>query len=251
VPNFDLTDPATNTLTGQAADLNDHLEPMMALRPGLIQELASGQEISFPSTPDAGTNYSDYMRTSHLGTAAGTGTPYELVTGDIAEISDRALRIIVNEFRRLAEARQWQIIIPQYCQRIVQWFAEAAQLAGHISEKEKRALERCEHAPHGWQYIHPVQDVQGKALEVSNGFRSRASVIAEGGDDPDLVDQERAEDAARERAWGLPVAGQADTGSNSDQEGDQDGIDDSEYSAPPNPAGPNTRPQETKKSAKR
>ena len=38
---------------------------------------------------------------------------------------------------------------------------------------------RVEHAPHGWAYIHPVQDVQGKKMEVDAGFRSRSSVIGE------------------------------------------------------------------------
>ncbi|HFC7849283.1 TPA: hypothetical protein ACFO1M_002124, partial [Neisseria meningitidis] len=90
------------------------------------------------------------------------------------------------------------------------WFADAALLAGKVSLEEREAIVRAEHAPHGWEYIHPVQDVEGKALEVKNGFRSRSSVIGEQGDDPDVVDQERADDAERERALGLPVSGVAD-----------------------------------------
>jgi len=245
VPDLDITDPPTDPMTGQKAELNDDMEPLMPMQPGLVQELLPGQDISFGNPPDAGTNYSDYMRTSHIGTTAGTGIPYELATGDIANVSDRTLRVSVNEFRRMAEARQWQIVIPQYCQKIVQWFADAVLLAGHISEAERKALVRCEHAPHGWAYIHPVQDVQGKALEVDNGFRSRSSVIAAGGDDPDVVDQERAEDWARERELGLWMP---DTAQKAGATDDQDGIDDNEYDVPPNPAGPKVRPQDTKKS---
>jgi len=241
-PDADITDPPTNPMTGKPADLNEEYEPLMPLQPGLVQELLPGQTVNFSRPPDAGTNYTEYMRTSHISTTAGAGIPYEPATGDIANISDRALRVTVNEFRRLAEARQWQIIIPQYCQRVVDWFAEAALLAGHISAAEQKAVMRCEHAPHGWAYIHPVQDVQGKALEVNNGFRSRSSVIAEGGDDPDVVDAERVEDAARERQWGLPVSGQPDDGG---KDSNHDGIDNDEYSAPPNPSSPKTRPQET------
>ena len=150
------------------------------------------------------------MRTSHLGTTAGTGVPYELAVGDIANVSDRTLRVVINEYRRFASQRQWQIVIPQMCQRAVEWFADAALLAGKVSLEEREAIVRAEHAPHGWEYIHPVQDVEGKALEVKNGFRSRSSVIGEQGDDPDVVDQERADDAERERALGLPVSGVAD-----------------------------------------
>jgi capsid protein len=138
------------------------------------------------------------MRTQQLGVAAAGGLPYELLSGDIREISDRTLRVLVNELRRLAEQRQWQMVIPQFCQRVINWFAEAALLNGKISAAEFDDVRRVEHAPHGWAYIHPVQDVQGKALEVENGFRSRSSVIGERGDDPEQVDDERAEDKKRE-----------------------------------------------------
>ena len=164
--------------------------------------------------------------------------------GDIQNVSDRTLRVIMNEFRRFASQRQWQIIIPQFCQRIVEWFADASVLAGAITLAERDLVVRAEHAPHGWEYIHPVQDVQGKALEVKNGFRSRSSVIGEGGDDPDVVDQERADDILREQSLTLPITGlpdgMAQPAGASDQE-DEDGIDDDEYSAPPNPAGSGVR----------
>lgn len=242
LPSLDPTDPNHGALTGLAAAIDGDDSPLLPMKPGLLQELEDGQSVHFANPPDAGTNYSEYMRSSHLGTTAGTGVPYELAVGDIQGVSDRTLRVIVNEFRRFASQRQWQIIIPQFCQRIIAWFADAALLAGHISTAEHPFVVRAEHAPHGWEYIHPVQDVQGKALEVKNGFRSRASVIGESGDDPDVVDQERAEDAAREQALGLPVTGLPDGVAQPTDTTGQDGIDDNEYSAPPNPAGGGVRP---------
>ncbi len=52
-----------------------------------------------------------------------------------------------------------------------------------------------------------MQDVQGKQMEVASGFRSRSSVISQQGDDPEQVDEERADDKAREEELGLPVSG--------------------------------------------
>ena len=204
LPTLDPNEINAGALTGleQEVDL-DSGAGLIPLKPGLIQELEDGQEFDFSNPPEAGTTYSDYMRTSHLGTAAAAGIPYELYSGDILNISDRTLRVLINEFRRLAEQRQWQIVIPQFCQRVVNWFADAAALVGAITLDEVDSVRRCEHAPHGWAYIHPTQDVQGKALEVANGFRSRSSVIAERGDDPDTVDDERAADQARDKALGL------------------------------------------------
>lgn len=189
-------------LTGEVVDggAAESATPLPGLSPGLMMELDDGQKLDWSNPPEAGTTYSDYMRTSHMGTAAAAGLPYELFSGDIVNISDRTLRIIINDFRRHAEQRQWQIIIPKMCQPVINWFVEAAVLAGLIGLDEADDVRRVEHAPHGWSHIHPVQDPAGKKLEVDNGFRSRSSVIGGRGDDPDYVDDEIAADDLRQQA---------------------------------------------------
>lgn len=223
-------------LTGLPVDADGEGRPLVGLQPGLVQELDDGQSVEWSNPPEAGTNYSEYMRTQHLGTSAAVGLPYEIFSGDIKEVSDRTLRVIINEFRRHAEQRQWHILIPQMCERVIAWFAESAVLAGKILITEFDDVRRVEWAPHGWAHIHPVQDPQGKKLEVDAGFRSRSSVIGERGDDPDVVDEERANDMAREKELGLYVdpTGALDANGEPVDEGDTDGIDDEEYSAPPN-----------------
>ncbi len=252
LPTLDPTDPAHQALSGMLAELDPDASPLMPMKPGLMQELEDGQQVHFANPPDAGVNYSDYMRTSHLGTAAGTGMPYELAVGDIKGVSDRAMRVVINEFRRFASQRQWQIVIPQFCRRIVEWYADASALAGNLTLAERELVARAEHAPHGWEYIHPVQDVQGKALEVKNGFRSRSSVIAESGDDADVVDQERADDAKRELDLDLAVTGLPDGAEQpgAEDDVDQDEVDNEEYTAPPNPAGGGVRPKATARRAR-
>jgi lambda family phage portal protein len=205
LPTMDSNDIDNGALTGLGQETDGDPGPgLLPLKAGLIQELEDGQTFNFANPPEAGTTYSDYMRTSHLGTAAAAGMPYELYSGDILNISDRTLRVLINEFRRFAEQRQWQIVIPMWCQTIIDWFAESAVLAGVLSLEEGDMARRVEHAPHGWAYIHPTQDVQGKVLEITNGLRSRSSVIGERGDDPDSVDDERAADQKRAEALGLP-----------------------------------------------
>lgn len=216
LPTLDPNDPVYGALTGTIAEMSpDQVgpttdvggSPLLPMAPGLMQELEDGQEVQFANPPEAGTDYSDYMRTQHLGTAAATGLPYELMSGDIKEVSDRTLRVLINEFRRLAQQKQWQIIIPMYCQRVIEWFADMALLTGKVSQDEADMIRRVEHAPHGWEYIHPVQDPQGKKMEVDAGFRSRSSVIAARGDDPDLVDDERLADQEREDKLGIEPPG--------------------------------------------
>lgn len=226
----------TDPLTG--LPINGSMEsPLLGMSPGIVQELEPGQEVQFANPPEAGTMYGEYMRFQNMGTAAGQGLPYELFSGDIKEVSDRTLRVIINEFRRFAEQRQWQIIIPMMCQPVVEWFARAAALVGKVQAAEVEMIRRCEHAPHGWAHIHPVQDPQGKKLEVDAGFRSRSSVIAERGDDPDQVDDERESDNKRaiEKGLAMDPAEMQQGG----KQGDDDGIDNDEYSAPPNASPPN------------
>lgn len=197
-------DPNIDPITGQEITGWDHDgAPLAALEPGLSQELLPGEDVRFSEPPDAGANYAEFMRQQHLGVAAGLGTPYELLTGDLKDVSDRTLRVIIQEYRRHCEQRQWQIIIPQFCQRVRNAWAMAAALSGEITAAEAVEAKRVAWQPQGWAYIHPVQDAQGKRVEVEAGFRSRASVIAERGDDPDEVDAERAADAKREALAGL------------------------------------------------
>lgn len=199
---------------------------LAGLQPGMLQELGYGEDVKFANPPEAGTTYSDYMRTQHLGTAAASGMPYEIFSGDIREVSDRTLRVLINEFRRFAEQRQWHTIIPLFCQPVRQWWSETALMAGQINAAELDDVAMVEWAPHGWAYIHPVQDVQGKAAEVDAGFRSRSSVISERGDDPEQVDAERAEDQKRALDLGLML-------DPADPAAEEDGIDNNEYDDAP------------------
>jgi capsid protein len=84
---------------------------------------------------------------------------------------------------------------------------DAAVLVGELPaqdyQRNRRLFLRAEWVPHGWAYIHPVQDVQARALEVEKGFRSRSSVILSGGDTPESVDADIAADRQREKELGL------------------------------------------------
>ena len=177
--------------------------PMQGMEPGISQQLQPGESVQFANPPEPGTTYSDYLRSTHLGTAAGGGLPYEIMSGDIKEVSDRTLRVLINEFRRLAEQRQWQIVIPMICQPMVDWFAEAAFLAGQITQAELAEAKTCVWSPHGWEYLHPTQDAEGKKILIEAGLTSRTRVIGERGDDAEEIDNERSEEKKRADKLGI------------------------------------------------
>ena len=191
--------------TGLPLAWNTKGQPMAGLEPGVSMELLPGEDVKFASPPDAGVAFADYMRTLGLGMASGGGLPYELLTGDGRDISDRTLRVLIQEFRRFATQRQWHLVIPKICQPMVQWVGDAAVLAGRLHSSERKAFGRPEWSPTAWDYIHPVQDVQSKKLMIEAGITSRSAVVAERGEDPRKVQEQREADALDDKARGLTV----------------------------------------------
>jgi lambda family phage portal protein len=192
----DWADIQINQMTGLPKWYDSEGRSVVGLEPGLTQDLMPGEDMTFTNPPEAGTTYTDYMRTSHMGTSAGQSLPYEFMSGDIREVSDRTLRIVVNEFRRFAEQRQWQILVPMHCQPTVRWVGQAAVLSGRLTASEYDTFIRPEWSPHGWEYIHPVQDVEAAVKARDAGFTSTSRVIAKRGDDPRVVLAERQADEA-------------------------------------------------------
>ena len=191
-------DAAIDPLTGLPVQHGNDGSPIAGLEPGLMQELMPGESVDFSEPPDAGASYSEFMRTQAQAIAAGVGLPYELLTGDIRDVSDRTLRVSLNQWYRQIEALQWQILIPRFCAFVRKAWADAALLSGALTVAEAELARACEWSPPRFKYLHPVQDINALRAEVDAGFRSRSSVISEMGFDVADVDAERAADAARE-----------------------------------------------------
>src|SRR5690606_42020220 len=104
--------------------------------------------------------------------------PYELLTGDMGDISDRVLRVLLNDFRRRIEQLQFGVYVFQLCRPVRIAWLDAAVLAGSITlpdySRRRREYLRTRWVPQGHPYIHPVQDVDGKLKEIKGGLASRS-----------------------------------------------------------------------------
>ena len=65
--------------------------------------------------------------------AAGVGLPYETLTGDLRDVNDRVIRVILNEFRRRIEQRQEAVFIHQLCRPVRNAWLDAAVLSGALA----------------------------------------------------------------------------------------------------------------------
>ena len=197
-------DPVTGQLLTED---RDGFTPMVALEPGTMQELGPGEEVEFSKPPEAGNNYPDFMRQQLMAAAAGTGTPYEILTGDMREVNDRALRVVLNEFRRRLEQLQFGVYVHQLCRPVRAAWMDMAVLAGRLKldnyAQRRREYLRTRWVPQGWAYIQPVQDIQARMMEVNAGFNSRSEMVLRQGYDAETVDEENAADQKRARELGL------------------------------------------------
>jgi lambda family phage portal protein len=177
------------------------------LEPATMQELPPGWKVTFNEPPGAGADYLPFMRFQLLATAARHGVPYEVLTGDLTGVSDRALRLILNEFRRIIEQRQWLVLIPQLCQRVREAFYDAAVLVGAVDApgyaEDPEEYTETIWVPQGWPYSHPVQDVDADRKAVRAGFKPRSSVVLGNGDDPEEVEDAMKADNERADAAGF------------------------------------------------
>lgn len=199
--------PTVDPVTGKPFTSDSDGTPMVAMEPGTMQELLEGEEVVFSAPPSAGDTYVDFMRQQLMAAAAGIELPYELLTGDMADISDRVLRVLLNEFRRRIEQLQFGVYVFQLCRPVRAAWLDAAWLSGAIAlpdyQAKRREYLRTRWVPQGWAYMHPVQDVQGKLLEIKGGLASRSEHALRSGYDAEVIDQENADDNARAQTLGL------------------------------------------------
>ncbi len=198
-----------NPLTGLAADTTQDERPVVSLEPGLMQELAAGEKITFSDPPDPPSTYPQFMKQQLRAVAAATGVPYELLTGDLSGLNDRIMRVILGEFRRKVQAYQHGFVSHQLCGRVWgAWLDEAvANAALPVSmaeyQAEREPLSSVRWMPQGWPYLHPVQDVQATNAAIRSGLTTRSAAVSEQGEDSEVIDAEQAADNERADKLGL------------------------------------------------
>lgn len=106
---------------GKKAPLMERMEP------GIIQELATGEDVKF-APPPAFNGYSTYSWQALHAVAVGLGVPYEMLTGDLKGVNFSSGRMGWLHFARRVDVWQWRMLIPQLCERVWGWFMEAQAL---------------------------------------------------------------------------------------------------------------------------
>jgi len=179
-----------------------------ALEPGSFSKLPRGLDVKFAEPKDVSGAYVGWIQHNLRSAARGVGITYEQLTGDLTNVNYSSIRAGLLEFRRRIKRFQFQVLAHQFCRPVFNAWLDAAVLSGALrlpnyNTRTRRAYRRVEWRPDGWEWVDPQKDGRAAKEAVRDGFKSRAQVVAEGGGDVDVVDQEMAEDNARADKLGL------------------------------------------------
>jgi lambda family phage portal protein len=173
-----------------------------SLEPGVMMRLRPGESVEFSRPPEIGSESNEFQKAVIREIAAGVGIPSFLVDHDMGQINFSSARTAIIAFRRRIETFQdhfaYQMLRPVYRR----WLTVEI-LAGRISALlNEQTLRHKWIAPKG-QWLDPLKDAQAETLAISAGLTSRRECVAARGFDIELLDQEIAQDRAREEALGI------------------------------------------------
>jgi lambda family phage portal protein len=171
----------------------DHIEP------GMMQHLAPGEEITFNSPPTPGS-YSEYVSKNQQKNASGFGITYEQLTGDMSNVNFSSGRMGWIEAQRQVEDWQYNMFIPQFCDKVWKWFIEGLIARGTINKKAG-----AEWTPQGREMIDPVKEMTGLILELKSGLISWTEACKRRGYNPEALLEQIKTDREAFKKLGIDV----------------------------------------------
>lgn len=162
-----------------AAVTTDARGQVETLYPGMIGYLKPGENVVM-NDPKPSSDYKPFISVQLHAIAAGLGVPYELLTGDLSEVTYTSHRGGLVQFRGMVEADQWQLVIPQLCQPIWRRFLrEAAVFDGAISPDTPAV-----YTPPRFGLLDPAKEIPALVQSIQSGIDSYQNVVRREGYDP-------------------------------------------------------------------
>jgi len=172
-----------------------------ALEPGSMVRLQPGEDIAFSEPPPIETAFDPFVRTQMRRIAAGLGVPYELLSGDLSQVTFASGRAGLLEFRRTIESIQYTVVVALLCQPTLRRWSELARAVGVLPADADTEVRRWI-APE-LEMLDRRAEVLTDILRIRAGFASRSEIIGRTGWRVEDVDAEIAADNARADALGL------------------------------------------------
>jgi lambda family phage portal protein len=174
--------------------------PVEEFVPGMIEQLEDGEQITFSNPPRSG-GITDLARIALLASAAGVGTTYEQMTGDLSNVNFSSYKAGRLEFNRTIGRVQFLTFIPVCLDPVWSWFHAWGVEIGRWPDRSAPVI----WTPPPIESIDRLGDVEADILEMEAGLEARENLLSGRGYDQDeLIGQIK---AGREKADGMIFKG--------------------------------------------
>ena len=157
------------------------------LKPGIIEMLPPGKDISFANPPPPSQDNSFWLNNLRA-VAADYGLPYEVLTGDLSQVNFSSARMGWQEFGRNIDAARWQLLKPQFLDPLADWFLTAEALV----MTRPPSIEVPLWTPPARVLVDETREVPALRDKVRAGFMSLPEAIRTMGYDPETLILEQA-----------------------------------------------------------
>lgn len=166
--------------------------PVGQMRPAQIVSVENGKQVTINS-PSSQSDIQPFYSMINHELSAGTGIPYNRLTGDVTGASFSGERVAMLPYGRLIEVLQQTFLMPQLVRPIVEAWTDAAYLMGIIKGTD---LDEFGRVPTTWVYPPLVQADQLTQLKynvgrVRAGFTTRDDIVISEGGNPEQIDDHR------------------------------------------------------------
>lgn len=174
-------------------------EVVERLEPGIVEYLENGETVEF-SNPPSVSDYDAYSLNILRGIAAAYGITYEMLTMDYSRVNFTSGRMAKIDITANFKSWQYNMMVPQLCAPVWQWFIDACMTAGLLSHPVKA----------GWtaprvQQIDPVKESAAQVTKIKAGLATISETIRETGREPEELYEEYKQDVERLEKLGLNV----------------------------------------------
>lgn len=163
----------------------------------MVERLPEGANVFFANPPQV-QGFADYARFTSHEISAGLGIPYWLLTGDLSQFNFASGRMGWIDFYRSVSGWQQNMVIPMACRPIERWFNEAVSVVTSSSEPIATGW-----TPPTREMIDPGKEIAAAKDAIRSGLSSRSEEQRKRGYDPEVLEDEIAEDNTRADDKGL------------------------------------------------
>lgn len=181
----------------QTADGSNPLNQTNAvptLEPGSMVRLQPGEAVEFSEPPDVGQTYEPFVRQQLRAIASALNVPYEILSGDVSQVTFASGRHALLEYRRQLESIQHHLVVFQLCRPVWEAWTRLAVAAGVLPEGDYRDVRWI--APQ-LSMLDQRMEVQSVIQQIRAGLISRSEAVSMSGWDAEQIDAEIAADNAR------------------------------------------------------